>query len=257
MMKRLINLFTVAAVLIAAGKISAGPERIDAKESKVVQQAAVEQPCRWTGFYIGGHGGYAWGGDMSFQEVTPPNLFFDEPFNFNDRNGFIGGGQVGFNLQLGTMFVIGVEGTFSGGDLNDKTTSTFIGGTTPETEGKLDTNWIATVGGRLGVTFWQNRVLFYGKGGVAFTDYDFNTREIGDNGVFHFDDNETMPLVGVGIEYAFTCHWSVRVEYNHLFSEDNRDVTGTETDPPDHFDTTFRLRRGDWDTVTAGINFKF
>jgi len=132
------------------------------KDSKAVVQPVVEKECTWTGFYIGGHGGYAWGGGTTFRE---------------------------------------------------------LGQTDP--------------------------------------GYDFDTREIGDNGRFHADDSEVMGLIGFGLEYAFNCHWSVRVEYNHLFASDNNDVTGVETDPPDRFDTTFRVRRDDWNLVTAGLNFKF
>ena len=246
-MKHLLLSTGVAIVLIASPSLFAGPEPLGGKDSKAVVQPVVEKECTWTGFYIGGHGGYAWGGGTTFRELgqTDPGYDFD-------RDGFLGGGQVGFNLQLGRFFVIGIEGTFSAGDFSDKTRNDIA-----ESDGRLDSNWMATAAARVGISFCQNHLLAYLKGGAAFTDYDFDTREIGDNGRFHADDSEVMGLIGFGLEYAFNCHWSVRVEYNHLFASDNNDVTGVETDPPDRFDTTFRVRRDDWNLVTAGLNFKF
>ncbi|MEP6603178.1 MAG: hypothetical protein ABJB69_04440 [Spartobacteria bacterium] len=90
-----------------------------------------------------------------------------------------------------------------------------------------------------------------------FTNYDFDTREVGDNGRFHADDDQTMGLLGFGLEYAFTCHWSIRVEYNHLFNDDDNNVTGVETDETVRENRTFHVSHDDWDMVTAGLNFKF
>ena len=249
-MKQAVLLLTTAITLIGIERILAGPEPLDTKESKAVVQPTPPPECNWTGFYIGGHGGYTWSGDWSFKELDET----DPPFEF-DRDGFFGGGQAGFNLQLGSMFVIGVEGTFSGGDLIDKTRIDKGGGDIDE--GHLNSHWIATVGAKIGVTFWHNRLLAYGKAGAAFTDYDFNTREIGDNGRFHADEDETLPLVGIGLEYAFGCHWSVRIEYDHLFTDDHTDVTGTENDGGTIAERTFRVAKGDWDMVSAGLNFRF
>src|SRR5712671_1915427 len=61
----------------------------------------------WTGFYIGAHGGYGsgdWTGNLTYT---------DGPSGFPgsrtvDSNGWFGGGQVGYNKQIGTI-VIGIE----------------------------------------------------------------------------------------------------------------------------------------------------
>jgi outer membrane immunogenic protein len=249
-MKRLVFSLGIAVALSGAGRLFAGPEAIDTKDYKAQPEPiVVEKECRWTGFYIGGHGGYAWGGDSSFLELDES----DPSFDF-ERSGFFGGGQAGFNLQLGSWFVIGVEGTFSAGDFNDNTR---IDKGADFDDGHLDTDWIATVGGRLGVSFCKNRLLAYLKGGAAFTDYDFDTHEVGDNGRFHASDDETMALVGVGLEYAFLCHWTIKIEYNHLFADDDNNVTGVETDGSTRENRTFHVDQDDWDLVEAGLNFKF
>ena len=62
-------------------------------------------PWNWTGFYIGGHAGYAWS-DVTWDNVS----LTGEPVS-NDDSGFIGGGQVGYNWQFGQV-VLGIEGTY-------------------------------------------------------------------------------------------------------------------------------------------------
>ena len=58
----------------------------------------------WTGFYIGGHVGGAWS-DVDWANVTLTGERVS-----NDASGFIGGGQIGYNQQFGSL-VLGVEAT--------------------------------------------------------------------------------------------------------------------------------------------------
>ena len=107
----------------------------------------------WTGFYIGAHVGTGWG--------TTESEFSDIALRISQTstNGFLGGVQVGYNLQLSPAVVIGVEGDFSG---------TSIKGTSPcfvVVSCSTDHDWVATLAGRFGVTY--DRALFYVKGGVA------------------------------------------------------------------------------------------
>jgi len=249
-MKRIVLLLApIAAALIGTGYLCAGPEPLDTKESKAVVQPAPPPECNWTGFYIGGHAGYAWG-DASFKE----NFQSDPSFDF-DRAGFFGGGQAGYNLQLGHWFVLGLEGTFSGWDGNDDIRVDANG---EEKAGHLDdSDWIATVGGRAGVSFWQNRLLGYVKGGVAFSQWSFTEHEVGGTETFHLDDDNTSGFIGGGLEYALNCHWSVRLEWDHIFLNESGDRTGIETSGTSSVDRSWHVDLGDIDTVTAGINFKF
>ena len=67
----------------------------------------------WTGCYIGGHAGYAWG--KKRVDFTP-NVFgldFD-----HDVDGFIAGGQVGCNLWQRDRWVFGIEGQASWADID-------------------------------------------------------------------------------------------------------------------------------------------
>jgi outer membrane immunogenic protein len=63
----------------------------------------------WTGFYIGGNAGYAW----SDQTLTLSGAASSGSIKSN-LNGFIGGGQIGYNWQAPNNFVFGVEADIQG-----------------------------------------------------------------------------------------------------------------------------------------------
>src|SRR5262249_12240775 len=89
-------------------------------------------PFSWTGFYLGGNIGGAW----AHRDVT--DTFFLGDFGNGNNNGvFIGGGQVGYNWQVGYA-VLGIEADFDGAANNNNIGSTGFarvplnnGGSTP------------------------------------------------------------------------------------------------------------------------------
>src|SRR3712207_1560618 len=70
----------------------------------------------WAGFYVGVNAGYGWQDSNSGSAVfVPPGTFVTAPgatgvVTFGDDNGdgCVGGGQIGYNYQVGS-FVLGVE----------------------------------------------------------------------------------------------------------------------------------------------------
>jgi outer membrane immunogenic protein len=80
-MKRFLTVGCVAAVL-AATPVTA--QAADTGRPPPPYRAPMAVIYDWTGFYVGGHVGGGWtGGD-------------------NGQSGFVGGGQVGFNYQVGS-----------------------------------------------------------------------------------------------------------------------------------------------------------
>src|SRR5262245_55374485 len=75
----------------------------------------------WTGCYIGGHLGGGWGE----KTVSVPALLPGASVT-GDTSGFLGGGQVGCNLQFGSNWVIGIEGDGSGSDIRGDITQTVL-----------------------------------------------------------------------------------------------------------------------------------
>jgi outer membrane immunogenic protein len=154
----------------------------------------------WSGFYIGGNigGGFA---DSSW---TDPLSGGTNSFN---KNGFIGGGQIGYNLQY-NWFVIGLEGDFDWTGLKGSSADSIGDQIGTKTE------WTATATGRVGAAF--DRLLVYGKGGIAFAQ---NRNTFTDAfGVSAASTNNTRTgwTAGAGLEYALTQNWTAKLEYDYL-----------------------------------------
>jgi outer membrane immunogenic protein len=184
----------------------------------------------WSGFYIGVNGGYGfndrdtltlraldagtaafWGPAIAAGAL--PTVYSTKP------EGFIGGGQIGWNYQFtpGSGFVVGLEADFQGSDIRDRLTVVtntpgFVQGTFNV---KSDLNWLGTARGRIGYAF--DRFLVYGTGGVAFGGLH-HTISAAFPGTADFfvgrrNDTEVGWTAGGGIEWAFAPNWSAKVEY--------------------------------------------
>jgi outer membrane immunogenic protein len=152
----------------------------------------------WTGFYVGGHVGYGFA-DKNWQDGFGLDVS-------HTANGFLGGGQAGFNYQTG-MFVFGVEGDFSAMGVKGGTTA--LGSTF-----NTDVNWTATLAGRAGVAF--DRWLVYGKGGAAWAKDRYTTNFYTFPGTVDLRDTRLGWVAGAGVEYAFAPNWSAKLEYNYM-----------------------------------------
>jgi outer membrane immunogenic protein len=169
----------------------------------------------WSGFYIGGHVGAGWGTIESEIPLDPPFGVF--PVSSHTVNGFLGGGQAGFNWQVNPWLVFGVEGQFSWSNLEGSSPCFVFNVFKCTTE----VNWLATLAGRVGYSF--GHTMLYVKGGVAWADSDYLLDLSIIPGVFTASASETRTgvMLGAGIEHAFLPNWSVKLEYNYLdFDQD-------------------------------------
>jgi outer membrane immunogenic protein len=155
----------------------------------------------WTGFYIGAGIGGDWG-TASFTDPFPGPSASASP----SLKGFLVSGISGINFQISSV-VVGVEADFTGpfakgsvldSNANNLQTSVF---------------WTSSITGRLGMAF--DRLLVYGKGGVAF-DYDRDTVTKPDTTSAIGSLYRVGWTVGGGVEYAVTDHWTGRLEYDYL-----------------------------------------
>jgi outer membrane immunogenic protein len=203
----------------------------------------------WTGFYLGGNIGGAW----AHRDET--DTFFGTNVNNGNNDGvFIGGGQVGYNWQVGNA-VLGVEADFDGVANNNNTGTVFIPALGPVLV-TSNNRWITTVAARFGLTngYW----LFYGKAGggwVGNEDFTVTNLTTGSSFSISNDNSNGGWLVGAGIEWAFAPNWSAKVEYNYLGLEDRTFSVsaGSPFFPGDTF------TRGDRNVqmVKAGMNYRF
>jgi outer membrane immunogenic protein len=190
----------------------------------------------WTGFYVGGH----IGGGLDRSSWSDP--FSGANNVFSGGPGVVGGGQAGANLQRGRL-VVGIEGDFSYAALNGSGTASrgrSIG---------TNTNWTSTATGRIGAAF--DRLLIYGKGGVAFARDQNSFTDIAGNSA----RNALMRTgwtAGVGLEYGINANWSAKVEYDYLgFGSQTLNLT-TPTTPSYASNAGLNVHE-----IKAGVNFRF
>jgi outer membrane immunogenic protein len=193
------------------------------KEMK--QVVPVETACpSWTGFYIGGFGGYKHGGfdpriDAHEDEAEDANQVESHLGDNINAEGAELGGLIGFNYQWHHL-VFGLEA--DGGYLwlrNSEKERFLIPGSDDiyALSSSFKTHYLVTVGPRFGYAFCK--WLPYVTGGVAFGDLDFRERisetDDWDQSRSKSGDNVGF-FVGGGLQYALTHHWSVRAQYQYI-----------------------------------------
>jgi len=179
----------------------------------------------WSGFYTGVNVGSGWtSGSLN---IPGNNLY-------GGLTEFIGGVQAGYNFQAGHL-LLGVEGDFDG--------ATFAHPALPTpTLGSVSQDWIGTIAGRVGLV--EDRWLVYGKfgGGWVQSNAFLNFPGV----TFQGSNTSSGWLAGVGIEYGFKSHWTIKLEYDQIFLGNWTSPTA----PP------IPLNR-DLQMVKFGANYKF
>ena len=212
----------------------------------------------WTGCYVGGFVGGAWAnGNTRARDTNGYNALGDTWF-YDPGSGFTGGGTLGCNYQAGS-FVVGIEGEagylrVTGSALDPL--SPFIPLDTRSTTRFGD--WYGVIAGRAG--FAVDRVLFYGKGGVAFVNTNVSTIDSiiaggGNTITATTSDNRATWALGGGIEYALTNNWTIKGEYLYIDTRQTLNACGN---------AAFGGARFCWShdvpglhTAKLGLNYKF
>jgi outer membrane immunogenic protein len=180
-MKKALYAAVATLALSAGAATTALAADVIAEQPPAPAAPAVVPVFSWTGVYLGANLGYGWANaDVS------------------DDNGFVGGGQIGYNYQFSNNVVLGIEGDM------DATGMEFGGN---------DVDYTLSGRARLGYAF--DRWMPYATGGVAYA-------KAGD-----FED--TGWVAGAGIEWAATDHIIPGIEYLHYGFHDF-DNTGYDAD---------------------------
>jgi outer membrane immunogenic protein len=229
-MKRIVisaaGLFAVAGGAFAADLPAAAP---------VYTKAPPRAVYSWTGFYVGGNAGGAWGtfdattttsiapvGTFSYFVTTDPGQIAAAGAQNIRSTGFTGGFEAGYNFQA-SNWVFGLEGDIESFHLSGGTTSgpivyLSVPSTTFTVNSNASTSWLATARGRVG--FAADNWLFFATGGAAFTDlhgnFAFTDTFSAASESSSFSNTETGYTVGGGIEVGFWGHWSLKAEYLYV-----------------------------------------
>ncbi|WP_332686736.1 outer membrane protein [Bosea sp. (in: a-proteobacteria)] len=226
-MKKYLLSGVAALGLLAAGAASAA----DLPSRKGPVEAPIYVPVfTWTGFYVGANAGYAWG------QIDSAGLGV---LSFKDPDGFTGGGQVGYNYQMGNI-VLGLEADFQGADLKANVFDA-VNNITASNE----INWWGTVRARAGYSF--DRFLPYVTGGFAYGNVKNKISTA--FGSFSDDNTQYGWTLGAGLEYAFTNNLSAKIEYLYVdLDKESVSVPGGVFNA--NVETKFSV-------VRAGLNYRF
>jgi outer membrane immunogenic protein len=232
--------------LVALGMASAPASAADLAARPVYTKAppAIVSPYYdWSGFYIGINGGWGQTHDNRSDATTGVN------FGSDNANGGTVGGQVGYRWQT-AGWVFGLEAQGNWADFDGSGTS--LANSALSQRSKVDSFGLFT--GQIGYA-WNN-VLLYAKGGAAVTDnkYDVFNNLTGSVVASSGSNTNWGSVVGAGLEVGFAPNWSVGVEYDHIFMDQQNQTFTTPAGVT--LNDTFRAG-GDTDLVTARLNYRF
>jgi high affinity Mn2+ porin len=226
------------SITVVAFVASAGARGADRSDNLPLKAPAITQDNGWSGFYVGGHGGYAAG--LSHWSATLPHdavptlsgtVDFFNPFDaFKGTGSYYLGLQAGYNYISPSRLLLGIEADIS--------FPSVIGGSEIISSSRIGVasyeelvQFSGTVRGRLGYAL--DHWLIYATAGFAWTYDQFTRTQIAGmpvGGAALPGDVESRfvvprlgAAVGAGIEFPLATHWTGWLEY--LFTQyDSRSV---------------------------------
>jgi outer membrane immunogenic protein len=260
-MKKLFLASVAAIVTFVGGAATAA----DLPRKGPVAAPIVRPECaQFGGFYIGGNVGWGFY-DHTFNDRDHLGATIDDglPASISGNDGGVNAGiQAGYNWQRGCT-VFGVEADWSWA--NNKFSEFQLdgdqapGGITDSVNVESRLRWFGTARTRAGLVV--DDVLLYVTGGLAFAKFDRTWTFFQDGGpstaVFSSDKTRLGWTAGVGAEWQFAPHWSLKSEVLYMRFETN-DVTVTGNGIIGALGTPYRLDSTDSMWVTrAGVNYRF
>ena len=193
----------------------------------------------WTGIYVGGNAGYAWGNQNPLGLIAPQ---FSQNNSFSLSGGMLGG-TVGGQVQVGHV-VLGIEADGAWANITGSATANITA--LPGTSLNLHSSDQSFFTARSRVGYAIDNLLLYTTFGVAaFEGASRGTvlsgaTACGSLSLPNCANSQFRPGVtaGLGVEYGFTPNWSAKVEYLSAGA-----VAGASTDS--------------LSIIRAGLNYRF
>jgi outer membrane immunogenic protein len=245
----------------------------------------------WTGFYAGLNGGFGWTNSTTIYNANDALLNSNTcggaqrgkcvPQADYTTDGALAGGQVGFNWQINSLWVTGVEADYQWSHITGQSTSSFhlggVGSSSAMTNMNVNESVqsFGTLRARMGFVP-MNPLFLYGTGGLAFGSVNTSFNAIAPatghasaggfsyacvSGTACFSGGATQTVIGwtagAGAELALSNNLTLKSEFLFVdFAGQNVTVTATSapSGKPSSFNASvspaFLLARG-------GLNLRF
>ena len=175
------------------------------------------RPFSWSGYYLGAQVGYSWG-EVNGQDLS--TLYGTSSWDDTwDTTGAIGGVHIGYNYVRRSL-LLGLEADIEASNVDGWNDTSYAGLI------ETNINVQGSLRGRVG--YIAGPALFYATGGLALaqvkTSYDNGSeRDRSSHG-------QAGWTVGGGLEYAWSPHWTSRVEYRYTDLGQFSDTPTTDGD---------------------------
>jgi len=246
---RSLLLESVVLVVLASGSAMAADLSIPpSPAAPAYRPLVVPLVFDWTGPYVGGHGSFSWSHTSSTTIDLPTGASTTAT---EDTSHAHGGGQIGYDYEMPSRFVLGIVADFTTGESTNSTTSN-AAGTVVESH-VTKTNMSGTVRGRFGYAL--DSVLLYGTGGWAWATGSANRSQLA--GTVNGAGPGTVEVVnparfgwtaGAGVAFGFWRNFDVFAEWR--FTR----FSGTTTFPIAARSTTSTTNVN---AVIAGLDYRF
>jgi outer membrane immunogenic protein len=233
-----------AVGIIAAGLVVA-TGGAQAADMAVKAPAAAAPIYSWTGLYIGANVGFGIGENNG--RVNVPAAGGTPSFDLAPV-GVIGGGQIGYNWEVGG-WVLGVEADIQGSGVDSSANCVFTCSPGANIGVSQSMPWFGTVRGRLGSSL--GNLMIYNTAGFAYgkVNTTINEAVLGGTGSFPLSETRTGWTVGSGVEANLGNNWIGRVEYLFI---DLGDVKGSLLGTTQSF-----VGRAQQHVMRMGASYKF
>lgn len=260
----------LAAMLIATAAVGWAGSALAADIPMKAPPRPLPVAPSWTGFYIGVNGGGVFGDtDVTHTGIPVGSVLASGDYTLDHHlSGWLAGGQIGYNWQIGSSWLWGLEADFDAADIHGDGSLSGPGvaqrngaaaalGNFVNAHDKID--FFGTVRGRFGGLV-TNDLLLYATGGLAYA-------HIKTSGQFHYaapvvdyfasgSDTRVGWTVGGGLEFRVAPRWTIKAEYLY-YDLGKSSITsdfGVPVTAP--FQSRFDFNnRGN--IVRAGINYQF
>jgi high affinity Mn2+ porin len=219
--------FVKGAIAFFAFAVIRPAAAADPSATMTLKALAAPALSDWTGFYLGGHFGYATGtsnwvatkGGAAAPTLNGSLDLFNSYDAFKGTGSYYAGLQAGYNHMFPSRFLVGIEADFSSPNTiaGGQTIASALNGQASYRDTVLQ---MGTARGRVGYVF--DHWLVYGTGGVAWT-YDKLERTqlagmpVGGSAVAGTTEAALLWrwgwAVGAGVEVPIARNWSAKLEY--------------------------------------------